>query len=175
MNKKGFYNDNNDWTKKIKEFFKESGFYILIVVGLCILAVGSVYFTTNHLLTAPDEPEDQLVQDEPGEEPGNQIVILDDQPDLYEESAVEQLQNPESRWEYGAMIDSPVVDVKPPQTEDNDQPVDEPEAEDEPRMKQAQPNVGTFAYKGSGKPSQKAEAEDDSKEVINLFEANQPS
>ena len=66
MNNKGFYNNNNDWTKKIKEFFKESGFYILIVVGLCILAVGSVYFTTNHLLTAPDEPEDQLVQDEPG-------------------------------------------------------------------------------------------------------------
>ena len=170
MNKKGFYNDNNDWTKKIKEFFKESGFYILIVVGLCILAVGSVYFTTNHLLTAPDEPEDQLVQDEPGEEPGNQIVILDDQPDLYEESAVEQLQNPESRWEYGAMIDSPVVDVKPPQTEDNDQPVDEPEVEDEPGIEtSANPTLAPSPTKAQEKPSQKAEAEDDSKEVINLF------
>ena len=69
-----------------------------------------------------------------------------------------------------AMIDSPVVDVKPPQTEDNDQPVDEPEVEDEPGIEtSANPTLAPSPTKAQEKPSQKAEAEDDSKEVINLF------
>ena len=61
---KGFYNDDNDWTGKIKEFLKESGFYILVVIGLCVLAVGAVYFTTNHLISSPEQYEDDLVPTE---------------------------------------------------------------------------------------------------------------
>ena len=54
MNNKGSFRYDNSFGKKIKGFFKESGFYIAIVVGLCVLAAGAVYFSTNQILTDPE-------------------------------------------------------------------------------------------------------------------------
>lgn len=54
MNQKGSFKDEDTFGKKVKGFFKESGFYVAIVVGLCALAAGAVYFSTNQILTDPD-------------------------------------------------------------------------------------------------------------------------
>lgn len=80
MNNKGFYNNNKEWAEKIKSFFRESGFYIMIVLGLCILAVGAVYFTTNHLITSPEKYEDEVVPNEIQTEidDDKEYVIVDD-------------------------------------------------------------------------------------------------
>jgi hypothetical protein len=62
VNNKGRFKDDEPG-KKIKLFFKESGFYIAIVVGLCALAAGAVYFSTNQILSDP-EPDPYYVQEE---------------------------------------------------------------------------------------------------------------
>lgn len=69
MNNKGSFKDDNTFGKKLKGFFKESGFYIAIVVGLCVLAAGAVYFSTNQILTdpEPDQAQENL--------PGNDNII----------------------------------------------------------------------------------------------------
>ncbi|MGI6050137.1 MAG: peptidoglycan DD-metalloendopeptidase family protein [Acetivibrionales bacterium] len=54
MNNKGRFKDNDPKGNKFKSFMKESGFYIAIVVGLCVLAAGVVYFSTNQILKDPD-------------------------------------------------------------------------------------------------------------------------
>ncbi len=59
MNNKGSFKDEESFGKKVKGFFKESGFYIAIVVGLCALAAGAVFFSTNQLLTDPDQNQAQ--------------------------------------------------------------------------------------------------------------------
>ena len=59
MNNKGSFKDEGSIGKKVKGFFKESGFYIAIVVGLCALAAGAVYFSTNQILTDPDQHQAQ--------------------------------------------------------------------------------------------------------------------
>lgn len=59
MNNKGSFKDEGSVGKKVKGFFKESGFYIAIVVGLCALAAGAVFFSTNQLLTDPDQNQAQ--------------------------------------------------------------------------------------------------------------------
>lgn len=67
MNNKGSFRDDETFGTKIKGFFKESGFYIAIVAGLCVLAAGAVYFSTNQILTDPEPnkaQEDGLVQEE---------------------------------------------------------------------------------------------------------------
>lgn len=67
MNNKGSFRDDESFGTKIKGFFKESGFYIAIVVGLCVLAAGAVYFSTNQILSDPEPnqaQEDGLNQDE---------------------------------------------------------------------------------------------------------------
>jgi murein DD-endopeptidase MepM/ murein hydrolase activator NlpD len=67
VNNKGSFKDDDSFGKKVKSFFKESGFYIAIVVGLCALAAGTVYFTTNQILTDPDEnkaQEDSLTEED---------------------------------------------------------------------------------------------------------------
>lgn len=158
MNQNGFYHDNKDWSQKLKAFFKESGFYILIVVGLCILAVGAVYFTTNHLITPPDD-EGELAQEQ-DDEWEKDIVILDDEPDPFEESAIEQLQNPERPWDYMAQDDSPA---------DNDKLITENTDVNEPDIETA--SKPTIAPTKTPETPQKAEAdpEKDSQEVINLF------
>ncbi len=68
MNNKGRFKEEEPGNK-FKSFFKESGFYIAIVVGLCALAAGAVYFSTNQILSDP-EPEDPYYaqEDGPGEE-----------------------------------------------------------------------------------------------------------
>lgn len=68
MNNKGSFKEEDSFGKKVKGFFKESGFYIAIVVGLCALAAGAVYFSTNQILTDPD-PQQQA-QDDGNEEEG---------------------------------------------------------------------------------------------------------
>lgn len=89
MNQKGFYNDDKEWTKKLKDFLKESGFYILVVIGLCVLAVGAVYFTTNHLITSPDQFEEDLVPDGASTENNNdEIAIIDD--DAVDKAAIDE-------------------------------------------------------------------------------------
>jgi len=158
VNQKGFYNDNKEWSQKLKSFFKESGFYILIVVGLCILAVGAVYFTTNHLISPPEEGPEELAQEQ---DDNKEIVILDDDNDPDEESAIEQLANPEKRWEYQMETGTPddenelIAEV----------PDDEPDVETT-----AKPTVAPT--QAPPKP-QKAEANtgEDSKEVIKLFDS----
>ncbi|MBP7175634.1 MAG: peptidoglycan DD-metalloendopeptidase family protein [Thermoclostridium sp.] len=157
MNQKGFYNENKEWSKKLKGFFKESGFYVLIVVGLCVLAVGAVYFTTNHLISPPEDERGELVQ-EPGD--NKEIVILEDEPDPLEQSAIEQLQQPDRPWDYQTTTEPPV--------NEDDLTAQNPAA-DEPEVETiTKPTVAPT--KAPTKP-QKAEAEtgDDSKEVINLF------
>ena len=62
MNNKGKFKDELPGENKFKSFFKESGFYIAIVVGLCALAAGAVYFSTNQILSDP-EPEPYQAQD----------------------------------------------------------------------------------------------------------------
>ena len=158
MNQKGFYNENKEWTQKLKGFFRESGFYILIVVGLCILAVGAVYFTTNHLISPPEEQEGELAQ-EPGD--NKEIVILDDETDPYEQSAIDQLQNPDRPWDYQEATDTP--DDKGDLTAQDQEITDEPEVETT-----AKPTVAPT--KAPEKPKKaEADTEDGSTEVINLF------
>lgn len=55
MNNKGSFKDDGSTGSKFKKFFKESGFYIAIVVGVCALAAGAVFFSTNQILTDPNQ------------------------------------------------------------------------------------------------------------------------
>ncbi|MGI6085093.1 MAG: peptidoglycan DD-metalloendopeptidase family protein [Acetivibrionales bacterium] len=64
MNNKGKFKDQLPNENKFKSFFKESGFYIAIVVGLCALAAGAVYFSTNQILSDPD-PKPYQAQENP--------------------------------------------------------------------------------------------------------------
>ena len=50
MNQRVFIMKKNG--QKVERVFQGKRFYVLIAVGLCILAVGAVYFTTNHLISA---------------------------------------------------------------------------------------------------------------------------
>lgn len=54
VNNKGRFRSKEPNGKNFKSFMKESGFYIAIVVGLCALAAGAVYFSTNQILTDPN-------------------------------------------------------------------------------------------------------------------------
>ena len=81
MNNKGSFKDDNSNGGKFKGFFKESGFYIAIVVGLCALAAGAVYFSTNQILTDPDPEGQQAEENGPLDE--ERYGILD--PDNYKE------------------------------------------------------------------------------------------
>jgi len=78
VNNKGSFKKEDSLGKRILGFFKESGFYIAIVVGLCALAAGAVFFSTNQLLTDPED----LVE-EPSDYPdGEDYGFLDDAPDI---------------------------------------------------------------------------------------------
>lgn len=74
MNNKGSFKDEGSAGKKLKGFFKESGFYIAIVVGLCALAAGTVFFSTNQILTDPNQNQAQ----EDGINKDNNLGIIDD-------------------------------------------------------------------------------------------------
>ncbi len=113
MKKKGFYNnENKEWSEKVKSFFKESGFYVMVVVGLCILAVGAVYFTTNHLISSPDDeledgliPDDALATDDDREE----IIILDGDTEHSGEFALEDPEIHDEPFDY-VVEDDPITD-----------------------------------------------------------------
>ena len=73
MNNKGKFKDELPDENKFKSFFKESGFYIAIVVGLCALAAGAVYFSTNQILSDPDPEPYQAKENVPPEDLGLDI------------------------------------------------------------------------------------------------------
>ncbi len=99
MNNKGKFKDELPGENKFKSFFKESGFYIAIVVGLCALAAGAVYFSTNQILSDPDPepyqakenapPDDYgldiLQYENPFDEKGDQSSIVDEGTDFFED------------------------------------------------------------------------------------------
>lgn len=179
MSQKGFYNDDKEWTRKIKEFLKESGFYILVVIGLCVLAVGAVYFTTNHLITSPDQYENDLVPDGASlDEENKDNASLDDNIADVDQSAIDQLRTPERRFEYEIGLNTP----SEPDTgsEDNLKAENDNNIEDIPEIAQndvetiAKPTVAPTATPAPSKPKEsdtekKSEQSDDSEEVINLF------
>lgn len=173
MSQKGFYNDNKEWTEKVKGFFKDSGFYIMIVVGLCILAVGAVYFTTNHLISSPEELEEDLVPDDALTDDGDdrQYIILDDTSDDDRQSAMDDLQNPERRFDYEVEGDIP-SDTGDDLVAENDlsEDIPEPEIETIAKPTVAPTAAPTTAPEKSGE-TQKVDAGTDgeAEEVINLF------
>jgi len=61
VNNKGKFKEDGPGNK-FKQFFRESGFYIAIVAGLCALAAGAVYFSTNQILRDP-EPDPYYAKD----------------------------------------------------------------------------------------------------------------
>jgi len=95
---KGRFKDDEPG-KKIKAFFKESGFYIAIVVGLCALAAGAVYFSTNQILSDPEPNPYYAQEDGPDDDIGfndftdpfeeddetNQSSIVDEGTQYYED------------------------------------------------------------------------------------------
>lgn len=79
MNNKGSFKKEGSLGKRLLGFFKESGFYIAIVVGLCALAAGAVFFSTNQLLTDPDD----LVEEDPIDySEGDDLSFIDDGLDI---------------------------------------------------------------------------------------------
>ncbi|NLX64639.1 MAG: M23 family metallopeptidase [Clostridiaceae bacterium] len=77
MNNKGKLKDNLPEENRFKSFFKESGFYIAIVVGLCALAAGAVYFSTNQILSDPEPEPYQVQENEPQNDYGLDISQYD--------------------------------------------------------------------------------------------------
>ncbi|MDI9514686.1 MAG: M23 family metallopeptidase [Bacillota bacterium] len=78
MNNKVIFKIVGSVGKRIISFFKESGFYIAIVVGLCALAAGAVFFSTNQILTDPD----QDLQDNRIGSDNNEFSLIDDFPEI---------------------------------------------------------------------------------------------
>ncbi|HZK27379.1 MAG TPA: M23 family metallopeptidase [Thermoclostridium sp.] len=177
MSQKGFYNNDKEWTKKVKEFLKESGFYILVVIGLCVLAVGAVYFTTNHLISSPDQFEKNLVPDGASINNENDGIALSDD-DMVDKAAIDELQTPERRFDYETGMSIP------PETGDGtgDDIVAENDVIDEvPKVAMedteiiASPTVAPTAAPPKDNSGNKAKPKEDSQkedsqEVIKLFE-----
>ena len=88
MNNKGNFKNDGSFGKRILGFFKESGFYIAIVVGLCALAAGAVFFSTNQILT---DPEQNNAQENDIADNGDQFGIID-----YTEDIPKDIQSDES-------------------------------------------------------------------------------
>jgi len=180
VRQKGFYNDDNDWTGKIKEFLKESGFYILVVIGLCVLAVGAVYFTTNHLISSPEQYEDDLVPDGASieDERTDDYASLDDETADVDKAAIEQLQNPERRFDYESGLNT----LPGPENENDDDIAagNDDVAEDIPETAQndietmAKPTAAPTAVPATPTPKEpenekQPEQKSESREVVNLF------
>ncbi len=169
MNNKGFYNDNKEWTEKIKNFFKESGFYIMIVLGLCVLAVGAVYFTTNHLISSPDEFEEGLVPDDARDEAGDnkEIVILDDDTKFRDESIYDDLQIPDTGSDYADMGSQ--RDMEEKLVAENTEISDENTEANAVTQPAVSPTLAPAATKAPDKPVEKAKEDETTQEVIKLF------
>lgn len=168
MNQKGFYNDNKDWTTKLRSFFKESGFYIMIVIGLCVLAVGAVYFTTNHLLTSPEDYEDDLVpyEFEAEADDNNEVVIIDDNTEPVNEPYTGQYQSQDDDRDSMNIPedtgDNLIAQNNEQAVEDNDTEV----------VNVAKPTETPAPTKAPEKPKEDKKAEEDkqSQEVIKPFD-----
>ena len=108
VNNKGKFKDElPDGNNKFKSFFKESGFYIAIVVGLCALAAGAVYFSTNQILSDPDPDPYQAKEnaplddfeldlskhDNPFNEPPDQSSIVDNGTEFSEDDPFIGMEN----------------------------------------------------------------------------------
>lgn len=179
MSQKGFYNDDKEWTRKLKEFLKESGFYILVVIGLCVLAVGAVYFTTNHLISSPEQYENDLVPDGVSlDDEKNDYAMTDDETADVDQAAIDQLRTPERRFDYemGSSV-PPEPDTDPGDelvAENNDDLDDIREIAQDDVETIAKPTVAPTSTPAPSKPkdseeNKKPETKDDSAEVINLF------
>ena len=88
MNNKGSFKNGGSVGKRILGFFKESGFYIAIVVGLCALAAGAVFFSTNQILTDPDQNAKENNQIDSNQ--GDQFGLIDDTQNLPEDITSDQ-------------------------------------------------------------------------------------
>ncbi|HAA25251.1 MAG TPA: M23 family peptidase [Ruminiclostridium sp.] len=172
MNNKGFYNNNKEWAEKVKSFFRESGFYIMIVLGLCILAVGAVYFTTNHLISSPERYEDDLVPDgiQTEIEDDKEYVILDDGIRQYDRISVGEPEDSEAQeddlFDFGLEDDSDDNYLIAEDTDDLDK---EDESDVETTAKPTpMPTVEPKPTEAPDKPAENAQ-NDDSEEVIKLF------
>lgn len=78
MNNKGSFKNEESFGKRVLGFFRESGFYIAIVVGLCALAAGAVFFSTNQILTDPEpNPQDNRLNSD-----NNHFSLIDDFPEI---------------------------------------------------------------------------------------------
>jgi murein DD-endopeptidase MepM/ murein hydrolase activator NlpD len=171
VNNKGFYNNNKEWAEKIKSFFRESGFYIMIVLGLCILAVGAVYFTTNHLISSPEKYDDELVPNEIQTEidDDKEYVIVDDNTRQDDGIAVGETEDPDVQedfpFDFGLEDDDDDYLV----AEDSDDLGEEDESGIETAAKPtAAPTIEPKPTKAPDKPAENAQ-NDESEEVIKLF------
>jgi murein DD-endopeptidase MepM/ murein hydrolase activator NlpD len=172
---KGFYNNNNkEWAEKVKSFFKESGFYVMVVVGLCILAVGAVYFTTNHLISAPEEYEDNLISDGAisTEDDNEEIVLLDDKTtasdDLprKESDADDTPSDLSEDGDFSFNIDNEIPDDNSEKTDSDEQDV---ETHAKPTIAPTKAPEPTKAPAPSKSLETTKKKDEDSREVINLF------
>jgi len=172
VNNKGFYNNNKEWAEKVKDFFRESGFYIMIVLGLCILAVGAVYFTTNHLISSPERYEDDLVPDgiQAEIDDDKEYVILDDGTRQDDSISVGETENPEIQedepFDFG-LEDGGDDDYLIAEDEDDSREKGESEIETAAKPTVV-PTVEPKPTKAPEKPAENAQNED-SEEVIKLF------
>lgn len=82
MNNKGSFKNEGSLGKRIVGFFKENGFYVAIVVGLCALAAGAVFFSTNQILSDPEPPNPQL--ENLIDNGDNEFSLIDDFPEIPE-------------------------------------------------------------------------------------------
>lgn len=113
MNNKGRFKDEEPGNK-IKSFFKESGFYIAIVVGLCALAAGAVYFSTNQILSDPEPDPYYALDDGPNEEDD---IGINDFTDPFEDEPNDQSSIVDEGTEYSE--DDPLIGMD----ENEDEPV----------------------------------------------------
>jgi Peptidase family M23. len=80
VNNKGSFKNDESLGRKIAGFFRDNGFYIAIVVGLCALAAGAVYFSTSQILTDPEpnKMENRFIN----ENGNNEFGLIDDLPEI---------------------------------------------------------------------------------------------
>ena len=172
MKNKGFYNnENKEWAEKVKSFFKESGFYVMVVVGLCILAVGAVYFTTNHLISTPED-DDGLISGEglSTEDGQKEIVFLDDEDD--DDFAIEGSDLYGKPFDLAEEDDSSTgLDTEMMGGDEGDSDLVEPDVETvkKPTAAPTKAPVPTKVPKPTNAPDKTGDKEGDSQEVIKLF------
>lgn len=143
MNNKGRFKDKEPDGKNFKSFIKESGFYIAIVVGLCALAAGAVYFSTNQILSDPDPLPYQAEGDDLDD--GYDFGIVDYENPFDEEP--DQSSIVDNGTDYSE--DEPYIGMEQDITEDGDIQAD------------SEPNTKTSADTDTSKKAQESAAKDE--------------